>query len=154
MAAQNVEGSDKRPRVHKITRTPLRWPTSVICCPSSKAITRAVSRPFTAMLITASQKHGHLKVVSPAHSTWRMRATRSSSHSTAGSGSSNAAAMLPAPRAGSDHSCAVVAPNGLALTRNAAIPGTGCAMMTSPRRAASTSVISVWKVTPVFGRIR
>jgi hypothetical protein len=37
-----------------------------------------------------------------------MCATRSSSHSTAGLGSSNAAAMLPAPRAGSDHSCQLV----------------------------------------------
>ena len=83
-----------------------------------------------------------------------MRATRSSSHLIPGSGSRNAVATLPAPRAGSDHSRAVVAPNGLALTRDAAIPGTGWAMMMSPRSVASTSVISVSKVAPVSGRIR
>jgi hypothetical protein len=86
-----------------------------------------------------------------------MRATRSSSHLIPGSGSRNAVATLPAPRAGSDHSRAVVAPNGLALTRDAAIPGTGWVMMMSPRSVASTSVISVIsvsKVAPVSGRIR
>ncbi|MGD0246318.1 MAG: hypothetical protein ABSB59_39150 [Streptosporangiaceae bacterium] len=142
---------DLEPRLTSYT-----WRPDQATCSGSSTSPAAGPRPLPGERTMGSgrrvrcQSYGGIGLLS----SWRMRATRSPSHLIPGSGSRNAVATLPAPRAGSDHSRAVAAPNGLALTRDVAIPGTGWAMMMSPRSVASTSVISVSKVAPVSGRIR
>ena len=81
---------------------------------------------------------------------WRTAATRCGSHSTAGSSSRNASAMLVRPIASSDQSPS--APNGFPWACGPASSGRDNAVMIRPRMVALSSVASTANVAP--GRSR